>query len=80
MELEDPGCPPWHLHHPPSGQSLGRQPSLGCAVSGAMAAGARLSARGLGVSPQLFSGLHHYQVPHVVDLLVQQAMMFLGWC
>lgn len=33
---------------------------------------------GLGVSPQLFSGLHHYQVPHVVDLPVQLAMMFLG--
>lgn len=33
---------------------------------------------GLGVSPQLFSCLHHYQVPSVVDLPVQQVIVLLG--
>lgn len=32
----------------------------------------------LGVSPQLFSCLHHYQVPQVVDLPVQLVILFLG--
>lgn len=33
---------------------------------------------GIEVSPQLFSCLHHYQVPHVVDLPVQLVIVLLG--
>lgn len=83
--------PPQHPPHPPSGQGLGRQPSLPATVSGPMAASAQLSASGLpgqsglrarwaggGVSPQLFSRLHHYQVPRVVDPPVQLVVVLLG--
>lgn len=55
--------------------------SYGCQVPGSVPLGFPGSLgfvpTGLRVSPQLFSCLHHYQVPRVVDLPVQLVIMLL---